>query len=211
MFYHYCISRHKKYLSLIAIAALILGSLVVGFRSVSSEPDLQSLLAESAQAAAVDYFLKIEGVEGGSMDERHKGEIELESFSWSKNEPGLQQSSAGAGGGAGKVNVQDFHFVMKVNKASPELMLACATGKHFKEAVLTVRKAGREQQEFLKWEFKDIFVTSYQTGGSGDIIPTDQITINFAEIAVEYKPQKPDGTLDNPVKAGFDVKSMKKQ
>ena len=32
--------------------------------------------------AQVDYFLKIEGVESESTDAKHKGEIELESFSW---------------------------------------------------------------------------------------------------------------------------------
>jgi type VI secretion system secreted protein Hcp len=101
---------------------------------------------------------------------------------------------------------------MKVNKASPKLMLACAAGEHIKEGLLTCRKAGTQQQEFLKIKFTDILISSYQTGGSGhsDIIPTDQISLNFAKIEIEYKEQKPDGTLGGVTKAGWDAKANKK-
>ncbi len=159
--------------------------------------------------AIADYFLKLDGVEGEAQDSKHKNEIDLESWSWGETQTGTHV--AGGGGGAGKVAMQDFHFVMRVNKASPKLMLACATGQHIKEAVLTCRKAGKEQQEFLKVKFTDLLVSSYQTGGSsnGDVVPLDQISLNFAKIEVEYKEQKPDGTLGGAVKAGYDLKANK--
>ena len=108
--------------------------------------------------------------------------------------------------------MQDFHFVMKNNKASPKLMLACASGEHIKKATLTCRKAGKEQQEFLKVTMTDLLVSSYQTGGSGhsDIVPTDQISLNYSKIEFEYKEQKADGTLGGATKAGWDVKANKK-
>ena len=155
--------------------------------------------------AAVDYFLKIEGIEGESTDSKHKNEIDVESWSWGETNSGTH--AAGGGGGAGKVSMQDFHFVMRVNKASPKLMLACATGEHLPSAILTCRRAGKEQQEYLQVTFTDLLVSSYQTGGSsGDIVPLDQISLNFAKIEFSYKPQKPDGTLDAPVKTGYDLK-----
>jgi type VI secretion system secreted protein Hcp len=159
--------------------------------------------------AAVDYFLKIDGIEGESSDSKHKAEIELESWSWGETQQGT--SSHGGGMGAGKVVMQDFHFVMKINKASPKLFLHCANGKHIPKAVLTCRKAGGEQLAFLKIEFSDILVSSYQTGGSGhsDIVPTDQISINFSKIEVDYKPQDAQGALGASVKAGWDVKQNK--
>lgn len=159
---------------------------------------------------ASDYFLKIEGIEGESQDAKHRGEIEIDSFSFGATQVGAH--AGGGGGGAGKVSMQDFHFTMKVNKASPKLFLACATGEHIKKAVLTCRKAGKEQQEFYMVKMEDFLVSSYQTGGSGhgDVIPTDQISLNFAKIEFEYKPQKADGTLDAPVKAGYDLKANKK-
>jgi type VI secretion system secreted protein Hcp len=158
--------------------------------------------------AAVDYFLKLDGIQGESRDAKHKGEIELESFSWGELNPG--SAGRGGGGGAGKVQVEDLHVVMKLNKASPLLFLACATGQHIKQAVLTARKAGKAQLEFLVFKFADLLVSSYHTGGGGDIVPTDQVAFNFAQIAVEYRPQKATGAPDTAVSAGWDVKANKK-
>jgi type VI secretion system secreted protein Hcp len=158
--------------------------------------------------AAVDYFLKLDGIDGESTDAKHKGEIDLESWSWGASQQGTH--SGMGGGGAGKVSMQDFHFVMKINKSSPKLMLACATGQHIKKATLTCRKAGGEQQEYLKIEMADLLVSSYQTGGHGDIVPTDQISLNFSKIEIEYKEQKADGTLGGAVKTGYDLKLNKK-
>jgi type VI secretion system secreted protein Hcp len=157
---------------------------------------------------AVDYFLKIDTVPGEAGDAKHKNEIELESFSWGETNSG--SSAGGAGGGAGKVNMQDFHFVMKNNKASPKLFLACANGQHIPSAVLTCRKQGKDQQEYLIWKFSDLLVSSYQTGGSASSeIPMDQISFNFSKVEMQYSPQKPDGTLDAPVKAGWNLKENK--
>ena len=161
--------------------------------------------------AQFDYFLKIDGIQGESTDSKHKGEIELESFSWGETSSGGGHAGGG-GGGAGKVSMQDFHFVMKLNKASPKLVLACAQGQHIKDAVLTGRKAGKGQQEFLVYRLTDVFVTSYQTGASAQDPegPRDQVSLGFAKIEVEYRAQKPDGSLDAAVKAGWDLKKNKK-
>lgn len=160
--------------------------------------------------AAVDYFLKIEGIEGESSDAKHKGEIDVDSWSWGETQGGTM--AFGGGGGAGKVQMQDFHFVMKVNKATPKLIIACASGEHIKKGVLTCRKAGKEQQEFLKYTFTDLLISSYQTGGtgSGSVIPNDQISFNYGKVEVEYKEQKADGSLGGPVKVGWDLKANKK-
>lgn len=159
---------------------------------------------------AVDYFLKIDGIEGESHDSKHKGEIDLQSWSW--GETNIGTAAAGGGMGAGKVSMQDFSFTMHVNKSTPKLVLACATGQHIKSAILTCRKAGEEQQEYLKYTFSDILVSSYQTGGSagGDAVPIEQISLNYSKMEVEYKEQKADGTLAGVIKAGYDLKANKK-
>src|SRR5665811_2168576 len=140
--------------------------------------------------AAVDYFLKIDGIEGESQDKTHPNEIQLQSWSWGEVNQGSM--GAGGGGGSGKVAMQDFHFTMGVNKATPMLLIACATGDHIKSAILTCRKAGKDQQEFLKYSFFDVFISSYQTGGSDS--PMEQCSFNFTKIQVDYKEQKIDGT-----------------
>ena len=123
--------------------------------------------------AAVDYFLKIDGISGESTDEAHKGEIEVESFSW-----GVSQATTrlGAGAAAGRAVFQDLRFTSFVSKASPNLMLKCATGAHLKDAVLTARNAGGEQQEFLKITLSDVLVSSYQTSASANPGPPDSPT-----------------------------------
>ncbi len=116
---------------------------------------------------AVDMFLKITGIEGESTDAKHKGSIDIESFSWGATQQGTTGSPGGGGAGAGKVQMQDFHFVMRSSKASPKLFQAVASGQHIKEAILTARKAGgKEQIEFLKIKFSDILVSSYQQAAS---------------------------------------------
>lgn len=155
--------------------------------------------------AAADYFLKLDGIPGESNDLKHKNEIDLESFSW--GETNAAAPGHGAGTGAGKVAMQDFHFTARVNKASPTLMLACATGKHIKDAILTVRKAGKDQQEYLIIKLSEVLITSYMLGGAeaADSTPMDQVSFNFGKIQYEYRPQKADGSLGGSVKVGFDV------
>src|SRR5512140_2425488 len=97
--------------------------------------------------ASVDYFLKIEGIEGESEDSEHKGWIDVLSWSWGETQTGTM--AYGGGGGGGKVSMQDFHFVMRVCKASPKLLEACASGQHYGSATLEARKAGGGQKKFL--------------------------------------------------------------
>jgi type VI secretion system secreted protein Hcp len=157
----------------------------------------------------VDFFLKIDGIEGESKDSKHAGEIDVDSWSWGATQPGAH--AAGGGGGAGKVAMQDFHFTMKVNKSSSKLMLACANGQHIPKAVLTCRKAGKDQQEYMTVTMSDFLVSSYQAGGSAssEVQPVDQISLNFAKIEIAYKEQQKDGSLSAAIKAGYDLKAMK--
>lgn len=156
---------------------------------------------------AVDYFLKIDQIKGESQDKAHKDEIELNSFSWGAANAG-SFSSAGGGGGAGKVALQDFNFVMRQNKASPLLFDACCSGKHIKTAVLIGRKAGTTQVEYLKVTLTDLLVTSYTTGGTaGSPVPDESISLAYSKIEVEYKEQLGTGLLGSPIKAGWNVKT----
>jgi type VI secretion system secreted protein Hcp len=158
---------------------------------------------------AVDIFLKIDGIKGESQDSKHKDEIEIASYSFGENQTGTFAS--GAGGGAGKVSMQDFHFTTHVNKASPSLFFACASGSHIKEGLLTVRKAGGDQQEYLKIKLTDILVSSYQAGAShGSEVPTDQFSLNFSKIEFSYAPQNAKGQLEAALTSGWNLKENKK-
>ena len=155
---------------------------------------------------AVDYFIKFDGIKGESADDKHKDEIDIQSWSWGESNVG--GAAHGGGAAAGKVSMQDFHFAMHLNTASVSVMKACATGQHIKDATFTGRKAGKGQQEFLTFKFRDVLISSYQIGGA-DELPFDQVSFNFAKIEVEYKPQKPDGSLGPGIQFKYDLKAHK--
>lgn len=157
--------------------------------------------------AAVDYFLKIDGIEGESNALKHKGEIQLDSWSFG----GTQTGGGNIGGGRerGQFSAQDFHFATKLSKASPRLFQACAMGQQLKAATLVARRTGEGQQEYYKITFSDCLVSSFQQGGAAgsDFIPTDQASLSFGKIEIEYTEQKADGSLGAVVKGGYDLKT----
>ena len=158
--------------------------------------------------AQIDAFLKLDGIEGESQDSKHKGEIDVYGYSVGAIQGGTMDT--GGGGGSGRAQFQDLSFMMKTQKATPKLLEAVATGKHIGNAVLTCRKAGGDQQEYLKIELGDVIVTSYHHALSSDAAGLDQCSLNYAKIQFEYKEQKPDGTLGGSVKAGYNDKENKK-
>jgi type VI secretion system secreted protein Hcp len=162
---------------------------------------------------ASDFLLEIDGIKGESGDSKYKDAIEVEAYSWGNSNSGTM--AVGAGGGAGKVQFTDFHFTTKINKASPLLMKACATGQHIKKAVLYVRKQGGGQQNYLVVTMEDLLVSSYQSSGAnksdGTDLPVDTGALNFAKIKIEYKPQNADGSLGSTVTSGYDLKANKAQ
>ena len=159
---------------------------------------------------AVAYYLKVDGIDGESKVDKHTNEIDIDSWHWGAANSG--DAGYRGGEGAGKVAAQDFHFVMKVNKASPKLMEACASGKAIAKAILTATKAGETAQDYYKVTLHDFIVSSYQTlgGTNGDELPTDQVTFNFAKLEMEYKEQQANGQLGGTVRGGWDFKANKK-
>ena len=114
------------------------------------------------------------------------------------------------GGGAGKANFNDFSFTHHIDKASPILLKACATGEHIKEATITVRKAGKGQQEFLIIKMNDILITSVNPSVSSDAkFTAESVALQFAKVDLEYKPQKKDGSLDVGIHFKYDIKGNK--
>ena len=153
---------------------------------------------------AVDMFLKIEGVKGESKDAKHPGETQVLAWSWGMSNSGT--AHMGGGAGAGKVNVQDLSITKPLDAGSPDLMMATCNGKHYKKATLVVRKAGEKPLEYLKIEMDDVMITAVSTGGSGgEDTLTENVTLNFANVKVIYKPQKADGSGDADITFGWKI------
>jgi len=156
-----------------------------------------SVASSTSVVSASDIFLKIGDIKGESLDEKHKGEIDVLSWSW------------GTSTGTGKVKrgtiapqcIQDLELTKRLDSATPQLIMLGVLGETAKEATLTMRKAGKDQQEFLVFKMTDVMVTSYHTGGDAgsESDLTDHVVLNFSSIDVEYRPQKADGSLGDPV------------
>jgi type VI secretion system secreted protein Hcp len=157
---------------------------------------------------AVDMFLKLDGIKGESKDHKHKDEIHIESFSW-----GMNQTAAGhtgGGHGAGKVHVHDISVTKFLDKSSTALMLHCCNGKHIKDGLITVRKAGEKPVEYLKIKLVDVFIASIQEAGHGGDLLTENVTINFAKFHVEYLEQDEKGGGKPGGDMGWDIKANQK-
>ena len=155
---------------------------------------------------SVDMFLKIKGVDGESVDSAHAKEIDIQSWTWGMAQSGTTHTARG--GGAGKVSVSDITITKMADKSTPNLMKACCTGKHFDEAVVTVRKAGDKPLEYIVLTMKDVIISNLSVNGSsgGDLV-SEVLTLNFAEFSYVYVPQKKDGGAYGKVEATFNIAS----
>ena len=139
-----------------------------------------------------DMFIKIDDIKGEATDDKHKDEIEVLSWNWGCTQSGTMH--VGTGGGAGKVHVQDLTLTKHVDKASPNLVRYACNGKHLGTAVLTVRKAaGDSPLEYVKITLTNVIITSVNLGGTGGVLLSETVTLNFAKVKFEYTPQKTKG------------------
>jgi type VI secretion system secreted protein Hcp len=153
---------------------------------------------------AVDMFIKIGDIKGEARDKVHKEEVDVLAWSWGMSNSG--SAHVGGGVGAGKANVQDLSLTKYIDKSSCDLMLACCTGKHYTDATLVVRKAGTTPLEYLTITMSEVMVTAVSTGGSGgEDRLTENVTLNFAKVKVDYKEQTATGTVGATPTMTYDI------
>ena len=132
---------------------------------------------------AFDAFLQIDGIDGEAADDAHKGQIDVQSWSWGATNSGSVGS--GGGGGAGKVAFQDFHVTKAVDAASPSLMLACATGQHIKSAKLFIRRASGGP-DYLVYTLTDVLVSLFEEHGATGDAPGEDIAFRYRRVEMAY-------------------------
>jgi type VI secretion system secreted protein Hcp len=158
---------------------------------------------------AVDMFLQLDGIKGESKDDKFKESIDILAWSWGVSNSG--SAHMGGGQGTGKANFQDISFTKYVDKSTPDIMYACSSGKHVPKATLTVRKAGDKPLDYMIIKLDDILVSSISTGGGkGEERLTENITLNFAKVSLEYWTQAASGAKDKNALFGWDIPANKK-
>ena len=155
---------------------------------------------------AIEYHLDIKGIKGESAASKHKEQIEVMSWSWGASNP---TTIVGEGMSAGKVSMSDLSFTKRVDKSSPKLLGLCVTGNHADEATLYCSKqtGGKTPEDFLTIKLKEVFVSSFQVGGSsGEDVGTESISITYASIDYDYKLQQADGKLVSAGDVEYDLR-----
>ena len=144
-----------------------------------------------------DLFLKVDGIAGEAVAAGHVGEITVHSYSWGEDAP------------TGKVAMKDLVVVVPLSKASPQLLLHCASARHIRKVELLLVKPGSTPTTapFLRYELSDAVVTMFQENhnNAGFAVPVDTVAFRFARIRYEYRPTNPDGSPGEPVIVGWDV------
>ena len=152
---------------------------------------------------AIDMFLKIGNISGESLDSAHKNWVDVLAWSWGMSNSGSVQ--VGGGAGAGKANFQDLSYTSYLDASTTPLMRAVATGQHLKQAFLNVRRSA-DSLEFLKITLTEVLVTSLSTGGSGgEDRLTQNVSLNFAKVRVEYQQSANGKPLGDPLVFAFDI------
>lgn len=149
---------------------------------------------------SADIFLKLDGISGESTDEDHKGEIDVEAFTFNAKRAG------------GKVRFSPLRVIKVYDASSPKLMQAAASGRHIRSGTLTFRRSGDPNGvEFLTYKLSDLTVTSYQEGGANADDRTlgsleDEVGLTPAKVQVTEKTVDTSGKSGPVVSASFEVK-----
>jgi type VI secretion system secreted protein Hcp len=154
---------------------------------------------------ATDFYLKIDGIQGEATDEKHKNEIEIES--WHMSATNLGSSGKNSGAGTGKADFSDFTVSKFTDKSTPKLLNAVGSGLHIPKIVLVCRKAGGKggQVEHLTVEMDGVFVSGYAVSASDEhSVPRESVVFNYTKVTYSYAPQKADGSLEGKIVAGYD-------
>jgi type VI secretion system secreted protein Hcp len=156
---------------------------------------------------AVNFFLKLPGVEGESSMKSHEKQIEVHSWSYgASNASGVE---FGTGSGKGNVQFGDFQCMISLDKSSPKLLSGICEGKHYGQATMEGVKAGAKQEKpYIKFTFDELFVTGYSVSGSGGgDSPMISISFTYAKIKYEYGLQDKDGNVTAGGEAEYDLKT----
>jgi type VI secretion system secreted protein Hcp len=156
-------------------------------------------------------YIKFDGIDGESQDKDHKNWSNLMSVSQSLHKPG--GGATGSTRRRGTVIMEDIAVTKEYDKSSPKLAEAVCLGKVFpKVEVEFTASQGDSRKTYLKYELKNVQVTSYQCSGAGqsEAVPAESFSLNYEEIKVTYTEYDSKGTKKGNVEFGWKVEEGEK-
>jgi type VI secretion system secreted protein Hcp len=140
---------------------------------------------------ALDAFVKVDGIEGESTDDKHQGWIEIQSFGAGHAQRISKTASSAGGATAERADFHDFVFEKLLDKATPKLALACPAGTHIDSIRVDLCRAGTEKVKYMEFIMTNCIISSYEvTGDSEDSFPLETIGINYGKMQWVYTQQK---------------------
>lgn len=154
-----------------------------------------------------DGFVKIDGIEGESTDDKHQGWIEIQSFGTGHAQTVSRTASSVGGASAERADFHEFQFEKLLDKATPKLALACADGTHINKITVELCRAGTDKVKYMEFTLSDCIISQYLVCGDGeDAFPLETIGINYGKIQWAYTQQKrAGGGTAGQVAAGWDL------
>ena len=145
------------------------------------------------------WFLEIDGIVGESVDDRHAGEIEVQSWSWGVATP---PASTGAGR-IGRAVVDDLQLTTHVSSASPALLAGLRDRSPPRLGHVDRRALGRggAPYSFLSYALTDVLITSVRHGDATGGAPFEQVALHAGAVEITYRRQLPNGATAPPVTA----------
>ena len=175
--------------------------------------DIYNLLSPGGgalpQPLTFDCFLKIDGVDGESTDDKHLGWIEVLAYSHGVSQPSAGSVSSGGTRYADRADLQDFSIVKTLDKASPKLALYVCNGTHINEVVLELCRATDEKHRYMQYRLSDVMVTVVRPSAgtvAGQVLPLEEVTFNYGKIEWIYTETDPvTGKPKGDVRAQWDL------
>ncbi len=153
----------------------------------------------------LDCFIKIDGIDGESTDEKHSGWSEVLLYDTGVSQTVSSTASSAGGASAERANFENFNITKELDKASPKLALACADGTHIDNIVLEVCRAGGDKVKFMEYKLTNCIICEVSHHGANGI-PLEIVSINFGKIEWSYTQQKrTGGGAAGQVSAGWDL------
>jgi len=154
--------------------------------------------------------LKIDGIPGESTDDKHKDWIEIARLHHGLIQPASATASNAGGATSERVQHKDLVITHLLDKATPKLMEACCTGKHFSSVTIELCRAGGDKQKYMVIKLEQVIVSAIDIDGGDSDFPQETVCFNYGKIKWTYTHQRrQDGAGGGNVSGGWDLTTNK--
>ncbi len=159
----------------------------------------------------IDAYLKIEGINGESEDDRHKNWIEVSNVLYAIHQPRAETVSTAGGLTSGRAELHPITFQKLADIASPVLLQTCAAGKTIAKGTFEFMRADSDGKPipYFKIELENLMIANISPdSGNGGVIQ-ERVQLAYAKIKWNYTRQSIRGGAQGSTMGGWDCSANK--